>query len=66
MTQNPGPTAYCGAISGVCVGIPFLSTKTYDLEHALRTLADSEAVALVHSVISYYEGIAKSIKSVQS
>ena len=45
----PGPNAYCGAISGVCVGIPYLRTETYDTLHTNRTLAASEAVALVHA-----------------
>ena len=42
----PGPNAYCGAISGVCVGIPYVRTETYETLHTYRTLAVSEAVAL--------------------
>ena len=49
-----------------CVGIPTLCTKTYDSPHIIRTLADSESVALVRSAISYYEGIVKSNKSEES
>ena len=49
-----------------CVGIPPPRTKTYDSPHIIRTLADSESVALVRSAISYYEGIVKSRKFVLS
>ena len=47
---RPEPNAYCEAISGVCVGIPYLRTETYDTLHTYRTLAVSESVAPVHAV----------------
>ena len=53
-----GPNAYCGAISGVCVGIPYLRTETYDTLLTYRTLAASESVAPVHVV---YFGRAKAL-----
>ena len=48
-------TAY--AVSGVCVGILSLRTKTYGLRKTLRTLADSESVALAHSAISFLRSV---------
>ena len=48
LALEPWTLAYCEAISGVCVGIPMLSTKTYELSHTLRTLAASESVALLN------------------
>ena len=42
----PGPNAYAKGVYGVCVGIASHSTEACELLYTLRTLADSESVAL--------------------
>ena len=58
-TQNPGPLHIAKQYPAFCVGIPTHRTKAEDFKHTNRTLAASESVALVYSVYSYYEGLAK-------